>query len=160
MTKLAKQPSKAVTRVTPPVVADRVERIVGMMQRGEWRRGESAPELAAEWGVATNTVEQLSSEASRVVAREVSDPDRVKVDVSTVLMRDLNRASACADFGSVARIGDVVTRIVGARAPERHEHAVVVAKYEALQPRQRAQWLRDRAATMLAEADRLDAEPG
>lgn len=152
--------SKAVTRVRPTTVAERVERIVGMMSRNEWRRGDSAPVLAEEWGLAVNTVEQLASEASRIVAREVTDPDRVKVDVSAVLMGDLRRASQAADFGNVARIGDVVTRIVGARAPERHEHAVVVAQYEALPPKARAQWLRDRAATMLAEADRLDAESG
>ena len=150
--------SKQVTRVraTPSETAQRVERIAGMMRRNEWRRGETAPELGSEWGLATATVEGLAAEASRVVAREVTDPDRVKEDVSMVLSRDVHRASEAAAFGEVARLADVWTRIVGARAPERHEHAVVVAKYEALQPKQRAQWLRDRAATMLAEADRLD----
>jgi hypothetical protein len=125
---------KAVTRARarPEETYQRVERIVGMMRRGEWRRGESAPELAEEWGLVTATVEGLAVEASRVVSREVTDPDRVKVDVSLVLMRDLERASAAAEFGDVARIGDVVTRIVGARAPEKVEHTV----YAAMQPAQ------------------------
>lgn len=124
--------TKAVTRVSPTTVAQRVERIVGMMRRNEWVRGESAAVLAAEWGLATNTVEQLSSEASRVVAREVTDPERVKVDVSTILMRDIERASAAAEFGDVARIADVVTKIVGAREPERREVDVSVRQYAQL----------------------------
>lgn len=95
-----------------------------MMQRGEWRRGDSAPLLAAEWGLATATVEGLSAEASRIVAREVSDPERVKVDVSTVLLRDIHRASEACEFGDVARLADVVTKIIGARAPEKHEIAM------------------------------------
>ena len=116
--------TKPVTRAraTPDETYRRVERIVGMMRRGEWRRGETAADLADEWNLAENSVEHLAAEASRVVAREVTDPDLVKVDVATIMLRDLERASSVADFGSVARIGDVVTRIVGARAPEKVEH--------------------------------------
>lgn len=147
-------------RATPEQTAERVEVIVGMMRRGEWRRGESGPELARSWGLADTALQHLAAEASRIVAREVSDPERVKVDVSTVLLRDLHRASEACEFGDVARLGDVVTRIVGARAPERKEVAVVVAQYESLPPRQRAAWLRERATLMLEEADRLDVEPG
>lgn len=119
---MTKQVTRA--RARPEESYQRVEWIVGMMRRGEWRRGESAGPLADEWGLAIATVEGIAAEASRVVAREVTDPERVKVDVSTVLMKDLERASACAEFGDVARIADVVTRIVGARAPEKHEHTV------------------------------------
>lgn len=119
-------------RATPEVTYQRVERIVGMMRRGEWRRGESGEELAEEWSLADATVRELAAEASRIVSREVTDPDRVKVDVSTILLRDIERASAAAEFGDVARLGDVVTRIVGARAPEKVEHT----HYAAMQPAQ------------------------
>lgn len=152
--------TKAVTRAraSPQETAGRVEAIVGLMRSGQWQRGLTAPVLAEQWGLATATVEGLAAEASRVVAREVTDPERVKVDVSTVLLRDLHRASEVSEFGDVARIGDVLTKIVGARAPERKEVAVVVAQYEALPPKDRASWLREKAARLLEEADRLDAE--
>ena len=88
---------------------------------------------------------------------------RVKVDVSAVLMRDIHRASAAADFSSVARIGDVVTKITGGRAPERHEHAVVVAKFEALPREQKIQAIDERIAKLQAARAALLAgadEPG
>ncbi len=155
---MTKQVTRA--RARPEDTYQRVERIVGMMRRGEWRRGESAPELAGEWSLAVATVEGMAAEASRIVSREVTDPDRVKVDVSTILLRDIERASSAAEFGDVARLGDVVTRIVGARSPERKEVAVSVATYEALPTIKKAAWLRERAAALLAEADRLDSEEG
>ena len=95
-----------------------------MMTLMQWRRGETAAELAEEWGVATNTVEQLAAEASRIVARAATDPKRVTEDVSVVLSRDLHRASEAAEYGAVAKIADTWTRIVGARAPERSETTV------------------------------------
>lgn len=150
--------SKAVTRqrATPTTVSERVERIAGLMRRLEWQRGETAPVLAKEWGLAVNTVEQLASEASRMVAREVTDPDGLKVEVASVLRANLHRASQAGEFKAVASLGDVVTRIVGARAPERHEHAHVVAHFDALPPPEKARWLREKAAAMLAEADRIE----
>lgn len=146
-------------RVSPGEHAQRLDRIVGMMRSGTFVRGVTAPELAAEWGMTVGSVQNMTAEASRMVLREVTDPDRVKGDVATVLMRTLEKAEAAAEFGDVARIADVVTKITGGRAPERHEHAVIVAQYERMPAKQRAEWLRSRAATMLAEADRLDAEP-
>lgn len=150
--------TKALTRVAPTTVAERVERIAGMMRRNEWVRGQSAGPLAAEWGLAENTVTQLASEASRVVAREVTDPQRVKEDVSIILMRDIERASAAAEFGDVARIADVVTKIVGARAPERHEHAHIVAQYEQLPVASRLERARAMAKSWAEEVARLEAE--
>jgi hypothetical protein len=142
--------SKAVTRATPAVTAERVERIVGLMRRDEWRRGETAPVLAKEWGLATNTVEQLASEASRVVAREVTDPGMVTETVAVTLATNLERASKASEYGDVARIADVWTRIVGARAPERHEHAVVVAQFESLPREGKLRWIDERIAKLQA----------
>lgn len=106
-------------RATPGEKAQRIERIVGMMRRGEFKRGETAAVLAEEWGLSLSAVEDMTAEASRVVLREVTDPERVKGDVAVVLMRDIERASAAAEFGDVARIADVVTKIVGGRAAEK-----------------------------------------
>jgi hypothetical protein len=53
-------------------------------------------------------------------------------------------------------LADTWSRVVGARAAERHEHSVIVAQFEALPPAGKAAWLRERAARMLDEAERLD----
>jgi hypothetical protein len=150
--------SKAVTRAraTPTETAGRVEAIAEQMRTGVWRRGESAVYLASEWGLAVATVEGLSAEASRVVAREVNDPEGLKTEVATVLRENLHRASRASEYKAVASLADVVTKIVGARAPERHEHAHVVASYEAMPVQDKAKWLRAKAAELLTEADRLE----
>lgn len=126
------------------------------MRRGMWVKGASAGPLAERWGLDEATVRHDSAEASRVVAREVRDPEGMRVEVASVLRENLHKASAVGEFKAVASLGDVVTKILGARAPERHEHAHIVTTYEAKSPKERAQWLREKASLMLAEADRLD----
>lgn len=150
--------TKQVTRVraTPTETAERVERIAEMMRIGVWVRGDSAPMLAREWGLAVATVEGLSAEASRVVAREVRDPEGLKTEVATVLRENLHRASRASEYKAVASLADVVTKIMGARAPERHEHAHVVASYEAMPAADKVKWLRAKAAELVAEADRIE----
>lgn len=150
----AMKPTKQLprARATPEQTYQRVERIVGMMRDGSWVRGASADLLAEEWGLASVTVRELAGEASRIVAREVTDPERVKIDVSTILMRDIERASVAADFGNVARIGDVVTRIVGARAPEKVEHT---ATYAAMRPPEMLQAVEAQIAKLQAVRSRI-----
>lgn len=99
--------------------AERIAFIADMMRRLEWKRGKSAPVLAERWGLSVGCVESYSAEARRIVCREVTDPERVRADVSTVLLENLERASDAGEFRAVASLGDVVTRIVGARSPER-----------------------------------------
>lgn len=151
---------KAVTRarVATATVAERVERIAEMMRQDEWVRGQSAAPLADEWGVAVNTVEQLASEASRIIAREVTDPMKLKEDVSVILVENLRRASKDREYRAVASLGDVVTKIAGARAPEKHQHAHVVATYEQLDAPSRLAQLDDAIATLTAERDALRSE--
>ncbi len=158
-------PKEALTRVreepsTKAETAERVDRIVEIMRRDAWVRGETGPLLAEEWGLSEATVKKMAAEASRAVARAIADPDKLKADVAAVLVANLYRASDAREFGDVAKLGDVVTKIVGARAPERHEHAVVVAQYDALPRVGKVAWLRERASRFLAEAKRLEADAG
>ncbi len=141
------------TRTTPAETAARVDRIADLMRSGTWVRGESGPVLAKEWGLADNTVTQLASEASRVVAREVVDPQMVTETVATTLAAGLAQASKAREFRAMASLADVWTRVVGARAPERHEHAVVVAQFEALPREGKLRWVRERIEK-LQEAER------
>ena len=100
---------------------DRVAHIYAMMRDGTWLRGKSCEPLASEWGLAVNTVEHMAAEAWRRLLADVEDPTKVQAEVSAVLMRDISRASAADRFNEVARLGDVLTRVTGARAPERHQ---------------------------------------
>lgn len=160
MTKRKPKASEAVTRASPPTVAARVDAIAQMMRDGIWERGETAPVLAQEWSVATNTVEQLSSEAWRRVCAESNDADQVRPTIAGTLAVALVQSARARSHKTTAQLADVYSRVVGARAAERVEHAVVVAQFEALPAAGKAAWLRERAARMLAEADRLEADAG
>jgi hypothetical protein len=107
------------------------------MQRDEWRCRVTAEALAAEWKVAPATVEALSAEASRRVAFIASlagNPEKLKTDVAQVLVRSLHAAYERGSHGDVARVGDIVTKITGARAPEQHKVDMTVRQYEDLPP--------------------------
>lgn len=150
--------SKAVTRAraTPTETADRIEHVADLMRTGMWVRGVSALPLSELWGLAVATVEGYAAEASRIVAREVADPEALKTEVATVLRENLHRASKAGEYKAVASLGDVVTKIMGARVPERHQHAHVVTSYEAMPAPDKAKWLRAKAAELIAEADRIE----
>ena len=50
-----------------------------------YTRGKTDRELAAKWGVSLATAQGVTAEASRVVARELRDPDRALAVVGTRL---------------------------------------------------------------------------
>ncbi len=121
--------------VSPREVASRVDTIVGLMQRDEWRQGVTGPELAKVWNVTVQTAENYATEASRRVvylARIVENPDELKTDVTKVLMRSLHAAHDERARGDVARIGDIVTKIVGAQAPNKID--LTLRQYEGMTP--------------------------
>lgn len=115
--------------------------ITGMMRDGTWERGKSDGVLAEEWGAEVGTVERMATECWKVLTAEVADPVRVREDVSAVLMRDVHRASRAAEFNAVAKLGDVLTRVTGARAPEEHKFTGDLSSLSAEQLAERAKAL-------------------
>lgn len=152
--------TKAVTRAAPATVAERVDTIASIMRSGAWVRGETGKKLARSWGLAVNTVEQLSSEAWRRVCAEADDAARVRPTIAGTLAVALAQSADDQNHRATAMLADTYSRVVGARAPDRVEHAVVVAQYEALPRDGKVSWLKERAKRMLAEAARLEAEDG
>lgn len=143
-------------RATYSETARRVDVIVGLMQRDEWRCRTTAEALAAEWKVAPATVEALAAEASRrvaFIASLASNPEKLKTDVAQVLVRSLHAAYERGAHGDVARVGDIVTKITGARAPEQHKVDMTVRQYEDLPPVAMLARIRDQRAK-LDEAER------
>lgn len=152
------KPSRAVTRskATSAEVETRIGRIRDMMRTGEWVRGKSSAPLADEWGMAVSSVEGYAAEAWRRVCAEADDAEQARPTIAGTLAVSLEQAATERQYRAVAALADTWSRVVGARAPERVEHAVVVAQYEALPREGKVAWLRERAERMLAEAARLE----
>lgn len=106
-----------------PSVAARVDHIVGMMERFEWVRGKSGPELAKLWGVALPTVEGHAAEASR---RVVGDKDEAIRDITVGARRLFLEAVKKGDQKGAKAIGDLWADIAGAKAPSRQDIAAAV----------------------------------
>ncbi|WP_146648234.1 hypothetical protein [Labilithrix luteola] len=133
-------------RATPSETAARVNELAAVMRAGEWRRGVSGEMYAAMWGLSLSTVENLSAEAWRRVCAEANDADAARPTIAGTLAVSLTQAADGRAFSDVARLADVYSKVVGARAPERHEHAHVVAQFEQLPPHlKRARLLEVRA---------------
>jgi hypothetical protein len=101
-----------------PSVAERVNHIVGMMERFEWDRGKSAPELAKLWGLAVATVEGHSAEAHR---RCVGDKDTAIRDITVGARRLFIEAVNMGDAKAAKAIGDLWADVAGAKAPAKSE---------------------------------------
>lgn len=155
--------SREVTRARASngVVEQRMAEIMARMRAGLWIRGESAPAFAEEWGIAVATVEGYSAEAWRRICAEADDAEQARPTIAGTLAVALEQSAGARNHKATAMLADTWSRVVGARAAERHEHSVIVAQFEALPPAGKASWLRERAARMLAEADRIESsEPG
>lgn len=101
-------------------VSDRVSTIVGMMERGQWERGKTGREMAAQWGIAESEVKRAAAEASRRV-RSLVDADSVRVRIAGALDRALDAAEQQDDPKAVAAVAKVYGPLVGAVAPTRIE---------------------------------------
>lgn len=107
-----------------------------------------------------------ASMAERVVAmaeKEDIDPiqavtDRTEVQrhAAGILQRAAIRAWEQDDMGNVVKAAGEWTRVVGARAPERHEVAAVVAEYENLPTPAKREWLKAKIAYLTSMLEALD----
>lgn len=132
-------------------VDERVNLIESMMAALIWERGKSNRELATRWGLGVDAVDAYAAEAGRRRRRALTNVDEV---TETVTAR-MSRIVTSGEDKDAIKAGDVWTRIVGARAPERHEH-VLAQEFSALPPTAKSARMRELAARLLAEADRLD----
>ena len=162
---------KPLSRTRAREVDTIVAGIVDLMTRGKWVTGRSHQELAQAHGVSVSRVEDWATEAARCL-RVMGLVDRESViaqhrahiaERASRFVRIADAAEEVTEFGpAIAALSgwgaedDREARLLGLNAPEKHEHAVVVAQYEQLAPPQQAAWLRERAARLLAEAERLE----
>ncbi len=102
-------------------VDERVEHIVGMMERLEWVRGKSAPELAAQWGFAVSTIEGHAAEAHR---RVIQDPEDIKRDLITGCRKLFKSAVDNDEVKDATAIGGLLASVSGAKAPQKIDATV------------------------------------
>ena len=147
-----------------------VRRCAQLMVDGKWETGASTALVAAEYGVSVRTAETWATTASRALRLAMGDGEELRARLAVMLER--HERVAMSRVG-VKMSGDeypnpdvkAATSAVKAMAElmglitQKHEHAVVVAQYEGLPPKDKARWLREKAAALIEEAERLDAEP-
>lgn len=106
-------------RATREVVDKRVEHVADLMRRLVWQRGKTNRQLAKEWGLSVDAVNDYASHASRIVRAEVVDPDAVQETVCVALSTVMRDALEDGDRKHAISAADTWSRIAGARAPER-----------------------------------------
>jgi hypothetical protein len=150
---------------TPDLTAERVNAIAEMMREGLWLRGKSGQEYADIWQISKMRVEQLAAEAWRRVCAESDNPDAMRPEISGILRQNLMRADKVMNFRAIASLAETYTKVIGARAPERHEHAVIIAQFDSLDKKGKLEWIQARIdklteakAALLEEKDEIHAE--
>lgn len=101
--------------------AERVNQAAELMRTGGYQRGQTDKLLAQEWGLSESRVRDLTAEAWRRVCAEAEDADKARPTIAGMLMTNLAKADVAEKYQDVARLADVWSRVVGARAPEKHE---------------------------------------
>ena len=96
-----------------------IQHICDMMRDLVFKRGRTGKLLAKEWSLPQSTVRNLTAEASRIVSREINDPDAVSVDVGLALRATLERSVEDDDRRHVIAAAKVWSDISGASAAKR-----------------------------------------
>lgn len=144
-----------------------VARCAELMTTGQWATGKSHALVAEEFNVSVRTVETWASTASRAIRVALGDGEEIRGRLAVLLESYAHTAMSRegrtmagdpypnpdvkAATGAVKTLAELLGLIT-----QKHEHAVVVAQYEQLPRAGKAHWLRDKAAALLAEADRLE----
>jgi hypothetical protein len=114
-------PKRVPKTISRSVMRARVEEAAALMRTMSYVRGVTDRELAARWGIGLAGAQRYTSEASRVVAAEVRDPDAVTTDVGTFV------ASVVRDSGEETRdrlkAAELWSKIAGTFAPDKLEHS-------------------------------------
>jgi hypothetical protein len=85
-------------------MAERIERIRGMMARNEYRTYVTCEELSKEWGLAFNSVEQMACEAARSFKLNADGREALRARLSVAL--EALAAQAAADRNSMTGMAD------------------------------------------------------
>lgn len=130
----------------------RINFILGMMRNSQWSTDVVAI-YKDEWNISEPELLRLVGEAWRRFCLEANQPDEMRPEIAGLLRKNILKADQLNHFKVVGTLADVWSKVIGARAPERHEHAVVVAQFDSLSKQGKVVWLEERIAK-LEEAKR------
>lgn len=111
--------------------------------------GLSAPSQA--YRIAQRAIAELPRES----AEEVRAIELERLEAMHRAVWDAAMAGDLDAFDRALRASESRRKLMGTNAPEKHQHAHVVATYEQLEPRARLQHVDDAIATLTAERDAL-----
>jgi len=94
-----------------------VDEIVSRMLTGAWQRGASVAPFAQECGLSESRVKDLSAEAWRRVCAQANDAEAARPTIAGYLLANIARADAEGNAVAVAKVADVYSKVIGARAP-------------------------------------------
>lgn len=126
---------------------EKIEDIACEMREGEWQKGK-IKEYAERWGVGAATVSKYAAEAWRRVCHEADNPEKMRPEIAGILRYNLHRAHNNGNYRAVCQLADVYTKVIGARAPDRHEHSVVVAQFDSMTKDGKLKWIEERLAKL------------
>lgn len=153
--------SAAVVKAKP---LERLAYIVDLMKTGKWSRGITHVAVAAHFGISESTAAQDAAEAWRIICREANNPTAMQPEIAGILRTNLIKADAMYDgkdkFNSIAKLADTYSKVVGARAPEKHEHAHTVEQFDQLDLAGKVNWLNERIDRLTTARDKLLSEAG
>ncbi len=113
-------PGEAPERPRP---ADRVSYVRALMLAGQWVVGETAAQLAAQWGLAQNTVEHDAVEASRSIQLALADKGQALAMVYGMLLKAGEDAAAepspAKRAGVRLKAAALLAQVTGCAAPAR-----------------------------------------
>lgn len=123
--------------------SERVECIAEIMESLRWVRGKTAGALAEVWGISKSRVQDLSTEASRLV---VADAGEARRDISAGCQKLFGAAIDAGDAKSAKAMGDLWASVSGAKAPDKHEVTTTEAT-----PERAAQLVREKFGEHLSK---------
>ncbi len=144
-----------------------VRRCAQLMTDGMWETGRTTELVAAEFGVSPRTAETWASTASKALRLAIGDGEELRARLAMMLERHERIAMSRVavkmsgeeypnpDVKAATNAVKTLAEMMGL-VTQKHEHAHVVAHFEAMPPTDKAKWLREKAAEMIAEADRIE----
>lgn len=106
-----------------PEKSERIDAIVDLMVTGHWVTGKTGPQLAKEWGLALDTVERDSAEASRRVKSLINPQEReeLKARFLAKLEGVLSASLSAGRFEAAKGILELEGKALGHFEPEKVE---------------------------------------
>ena len=120
-----------------------VQELMGVMSLHLWEKGKSSKVYAKKWGVTEQRVWELSAEAWRRVCAASDDADEVRPKLAGGLYAIFETARERGQFDPAIKAADVLSKITGARAAEKHEWANIEAHYDSLDHAGKIQYFRN-----------------